>query len=69
VPAGLFDTVLLEEDYKIRIGPLKRDDVRYVFYAKGVGVVAEVEGIRASALIVFRMKEKSAKVLERYPSK
>jgi hypothetical protein len=69
VPAGLFDTVLLEEDYKIRIGPLKGDDVRYVFYAKGVGVVAEVEGIRASALIVFRMKEKSAKVLERYPSK
>jgi hypothetical protein len=67
VPAGLFDTILLEEDYKVRIGPLKGEDIRYVFYAKGVGVVAEVEGIRASALIVFRMKKKSAKVLERYP--
>jgi hypothetical protein len=67
VPAGLFDTILLEEDYKVRIGPLKGEDIRYVFYAKGVGVVAEVEGIRASALIVFRTKQKSAKVLERYP--
>lgn len=67
VPAGEFDTVLLSEHYTLKIGPLKMDDSRYVFYAKGVGVVAEIEGIRASAVIVFRMKENSAKVLYRYP--
>lgn len=67
VPAGEFDAVLIEEDYQLEVGPLSAEDHRYVFYARGVGVVAEVEGLRASALIVFRMSEDSAKVLTDYP--
>jgi len=69
VPAGEFDAVLIEEDYTLQVGPLSADDRRYVFYARGVGVVAEVEGLRASALIVFRMSQDSAKVLTHYPGK
>lgn len=67
LPAGDFDAILLEEDYRIHVGPLKGTDTRYVFYSKGLGVVAEVEGIRASAVIVFHMKSDSAKVLVSYP--
>ena len=67
VPAGEFDTVLLEETYDIQVGPLKASDTRHVFYARGVGIVAEVEGMRASALIVFRVQEKSARVLMELP--
>ena len=63
VPAGEFDAILIEDDYHLRIGPLKADDTRHIFYAKGVGIVAEVEGLHASALIVFRVKDDSAKVL------
>jgi hypothetical protein len=32
-----------------------------------VGLVAEVEGIRASAILIIRVKEHSAKVLAEYP--
>jgi hypothetical protein len=66
-PAGVFDTVLIREDFKMKIGPFKADDDRLLFFARGVGLVAEVEGIRASALLVVRVKEHSAKVLAEYP--
>lgn len=67
-PAGEFDAVLIREDFKVRIGPLKAEDDRFLFYARGVGLVAEIEAIRASALLVIRTREHSAKVLEAYPS-
>jgi len=63
VPAGEFEAVLIEQQLSFVIGALQADDVRHLFYARGAGVVAEVEGLRASALIVIRVKEKSAKVL------
>jgi len=66
-PAGEFDTVLIREDFKMKIGPLKADDDRLLFFARGVGLVAEVEGIRASAILIIRVKEHSAKVLVEYP--
>ena len=66
-PAGEFDTILIREDFKMRIGPLKVEDDRLLFFARGVGLVAEVEGIRASAVLVLRIKEHSAKVLVEYP--
>ncbi len=66
-PAGVFDTVVIREDFKMRIGPLKADDDRLLFFARGVGLVAEVEAIRASAILVVRIKEHSAKVLVEYP--
>jgi hypothetical protein len=67
VPAGEFDAVLIHDDYELSVGPLKASDERYAFYARDVGLVAEVEGLRASALIVLRVKEDSAKVLVDYP--
>jgi hypothetical protein len=66
-PAGEFDTVLIREDFKLKVGPLRAEDDRYLFYAKSVGLVAEIEGLRASAMPIFRIKEKSAKILVEYP--
>ena len=66
-PAGEFDTVVIREDFKLTIGPLKAEDDRLLFFARGVGLVAEEEALRASAILVVRMKEESAKVLVEYP--
>ncbi|AOS43132.1 hypothetical protein Verru16b_00173 [Lacunisphaera limnophila] len=68
VPAGEFDAVLIEQSFDVAIGPAKVSDVRHLFYARGAGVVAEVEAIRATALVVIRVREKSAKVLSRLPA-
>jgi hypothetical protein len=66
-PAGEFDTILIREDFKLHVGPLDAEDDRLLFFARGVGLVAEVEGIRASAILIIRIKEHSAKVLIEYP--
>jgi hypothetical protein len=66
-PAGEFDTILIREDFKFHVGPLKADDDRLLFFARGIGLVAEVEGIRASAILIIRIKAHSAKVLVEYP--
>ena len=66
-PAGEFDAILIREDFQIHIGPLKAEDDRLLLFAKGVGLVAEVEGIKASALFVFHLHEDSAKMLEQHP--
>ena len=67
VPAGDFQAVLIRDRYKLQAGPFKAEDERYAFYVRDLGLVAEVEGLRASALIVFRLQEESAKVLVDYP--
>jgi hypothetical protein len=67
-PAGVFDTILVREDFQMHIGPLKAEDDRFLFFAKDIGLVAEIEAIRASAIFVVRVKENSAKVLEVYPA-
>jgi hypothetical protein len=66
-PAGEFDAVLVREDFQIHVGPLKAEDDRLLLFAKGVGLVAEIEGIKASALFVFHLHEDTAKMLEQYP--
>ena len=66
-PAGDFDTILIREDFILHVGPLKADDDRFLFFARGVGLVAEVEAIKASAILIFRTREHSAKVLVEYP--
>jgi hypothetical protein len=53
-------------DFVLSVGPLKAEDDRFLFFARDVGLVAEIEGIRASAL--FRTQEDSAKVLVTYPA-
>lgn len=67
-PAGEFDTILIREDFRMHIGPLKAEDDRFLFFAKDVGLVAEIEAIRASAIFVIRIEEDSAKVLEIHPA-
>jgi hypothetical protein len=66
-PAGEFDAILVREDFQIHIGPLKAEDDRLLMFAKGIGLVAEVEGVKASALFVFHLHEESAKLLQAYP--
>ncbi len=66
-PAGVFDTVLIREDFLIKLGPMKAEDDRMLFFARDIGLVAEEEGIRASALLLFKVKEETAKVLISYP--
>ena len=66
-PAGEFDAIVIREDFRFHVGPLKADDDRLLLFARGVGLVAEVEGIRASAILIIRIKEHSAKVLVEYP--
>lgn len=66
-PAGIFEAVVIREDFRLRVGPLKAEDDRLLFFARGIGLVAEEEGIRASAMLVLRMQEDRAKVLVDYP--
>ena len=44
-------------------------DDRLLLLAKGIGLVAEVEGIKASALFVYHTHESSAKMLADYPGR
>jgi hypothetical protein len=66
-PAGKFDAYLLAEDYEIKVSPTKVKDKRYTFFAPGVGKVAEVEGLRVSAILIINIHQATAKVLTKYP--
>jgi hypothetical protein len=66
-PAGKFDAYLLAEDYKIKVSPVTVTDKRYTFFAPSVGKVAEVEGLRVSAILVINIHQANAKVLAKYP--
>jgi len=67
-PAGAFDTRLLRHEYRIKIGPAKSHNVSYRFYADGVGNVAEVARDDVSALLVYKRKTLTARVLLTMPS-
>jgi hypothetical protein len=69
VPAGSFETVLLRIDAKIHVGPAKVDDTQYLFFAKGVGKVAEIEAQRIAAVLIYHSKSKTAKVLTSCPKR
>jgi hypothetical protein len=66
-PAGRFDACLLINDYEIKVGAVKVRDQRYSFFAPGVGKVAEVEGLRVSAILIIHIHHETAKVLVKYP--
>ena len=68
-PAGTWPAILLHADSKIKIGPADVDDSMYLFFAKGVGKVAEIENTRISALFIYHSKTKIAKVLTSYPKR
>ena len=69
VPAGTFEALLVRIDVKIHVGPAKVEDTQYLFYAKGVGKVAEVEGQRIAAILIYYSHSKTAKVLASYPER
>ena len=66
-PAGVFDTVLIREDFRLDIGPLSAEDDRFLFFARDTGLVAEIEGIKASAMLIINTRDESAKLLVDFP--
>lgn len=65
VPAGTYPTVLIKSTYKGKVGPASVDDVGYVFYSPGVGIVAAVERSHVSAFFFYDKTTRTPKVLLR----
>jgi hypothetical protein len=68
-PAGTWPAILIKTDYTIKIGPANVSDTMYVFYAKGIGKLAEIEATRVSALLIYHSTTNVAKVLKSYPKR
>jgi len=63
VPAGKYQTVLIKSSYTGKVGPASVNDVGYMFYAEGVGIVASVERSHVAAFLFYDKKTKTPKVL------
>ena len=63
VPAGSYETVLIRSSYVGKVGPAHVVDGGYVFYAKGVGIVASVERMHVTAFLFYDKRTKTPKVL------
>jgi hypothetical protein len=63
VPAGSFDAVLVKWTFKGKVGPASVDDTQYRFFAPDVGIVAGVEQLDVSAMLVYNRHTKVARVL------
>ena len=63
VPAGKYQTVLIKSSYTGKVGPASVNDVEYVFYAEGVGIVATVERSHVTAFLFYDKKTETPKVL------
>lgn len=68
-PAGTWPAILMLSEFDIKVGPAKVTDTAYVFFAKGIGKIAEVESTNVSALLVYHSKTKVAKLLTKYPKR
>jgi hypothetical protein len=66
-PAGTWPALLVRNQFVVEIGPAKVKDVTYIFFAEGVGKVAEIESLNVSALLVYHSNAKTAKVLTSFP--
>jgi hypothetical protein len=66
-PAGTWPAVLTRSEFDIEIGPAKVTDTTYLFFAKGIGKIAEIETTHVSALLIYHSSTKVAKVLKKYP--
>ena len=67
VPAGSFDAVLMKWTFKGKVGPASVDDTQYRFFAPDVGIVAGVEQLDVSALLIYNRHTKIARVLAAKP--
>lgn len=63
VPAGSFDAVLVKWTFKGKIGPASLDDTQYRFFVADVGMVAVVEQMDVSAMLIYNKQRKLARVL------
>lgn len=63
VSAGSFDAVLIKWTFKGKIGPASLDDTQYRFFAADVGMVAAIEQMDVSAMLIYSKQRKLARVL------
>jgi len=63
VPAGDFDAILVKWTFKGKVGPASVDDTQYRFFAPDLGIVAAVEQLDVSAMLVYNRHTKVARVL------
>lgn len=68
-PAGTWPAILMRSEYDIKVGPADVTDTAYIFFAKGVGKIAELEATRVAALLVYHSNTKVAKLLTKYPKR
>jgi hypothetical protein len=67
VPAGSFDAVLVKWTSQGKIGPASIDNTRYRFFVPDVGMVAAVERLNVSALLIYNHQRKIGRVLVTKP--
>ena len=65
VPAGSFDAILMKWTFKGKVGPAFVDDTQYRFFAPDVGIVAAVEQLDVSAVLVYNRHKMLAAVKNR----
>jgi hypothetical protein len=68
-PAGTWPAALVRAEFDIKVGPAKVTDTAYMFYAKGIGKIAEIETTHVSALLIYHSSTKVAKLLKSYPKR
>lgn len=66
-PAGSYDAALIRWTYQGKVGPAKIDDTQYRFFADNVGMVASVDKLDISALLVYQDHSKFGKLLAQMP--
>jgi hypothetical protein len=66
-PAGTYDAALIRWTYTGKVGPATVDDIEYRFFAENVGMVASVDKLDVSALLVYQSHTKVGKLLARTP--
>lgn len=67
VPAGSFDAVLVKWTFRGKIGPASLNDTQYRFFAADIGMVAAVEQMDVSAMLIYNKQRKIARVLADKP--
>jgi hypothetical protein len=66
-PAGSYDAALIKWAYSGKVGPAKVEDTQYRFFADKVGMVASVDKLDVSAMLVYKKHTKFGKVLAQAP--
>jgi hypothetical protein len=66
-PAGTYDAALIKWTYQGKVGPAKVDDTQYRFFAEDAGMIASIDKLDVSALLVYHDHSKFGKVLAAPP--